>query len=222
MSDHLSAQELFDELCAPFETSQIEWRVGSTTQDKAKGMALAYINARTVMDRLDAVCGPDGWQAEHYPAGGERLACKIGVRLEGEWVWKSDGAGETDVEGEKGAFSSALKRAAVSWGIGRYLYDMESPWVELDNKRIPPKEMKKLDEAHERAATSANWGERGQRQAFRLLCKVAKEFVTDQGAAQEFKDKNAPEIALLPVAMRRHLFDVLDRVGAARIAEAAE
>jgi hypothetical protein len=45
------------------------------------------------------------------------------------WVRKSDGAGETQVEGEKGAISDALKRAAVKWGIGRYLYDLDSPWV---------------------------------------------------------------------------------------------
>jgi hypothetical protein len=42
-------------LFAPFPPGRVSWRVGSTTQDKKRGMALAYIDARDVMDRLDAV-----------------------------------------------------------------------------------------------------------------------------------------------------------------------
>jgi len=49
-----------------------------------------------------------------------------------EWIWKADGAGDTDVEAEKGAISDAFKRAAVKWGVGRYLYDLDSPWVALE------------------------------------------------------------------------------------------
>jgi hypothetical protein len=221
VNEYEDAQALFDALSEPFASELIEWRIGSTTTDKSRGMALAYINARTLMDRFDSVCGPDGWQSEHYPAGGERLGCKIGVRIAGDWIWKSDGAGETDVEGEKGAFSSALKRAAVSWGVGRYLYDMPSPWVALDGKQIASTEKAKLDEIHEKAAQRHGWGTRAEVQVYRLLKKVAQEFVTDPIAAQEFKDKNKPELALLPVAMRRHLFELLDRIGAPR-AEAAE
>jgi hypothetical protein len=97
-------------------------------------MALAYLDARDVMDRLDAVCDPGGWQSEHYAAGGGRLACKIGIKVDDEWIWKSDGAGESQFEAEKGAFSGALKRAAVCWGIGRYLYDMPAPWVPCEER----------------------------------------------------------------------------------------
>ena len=46
------------------------------------------------------------------------LSCKVGDN----WITKADGAGDTDIEGEKGGISDALKRAAVVWGIGRYLY----------------------------------------------------------------------------------------------------
>tara|TARA_R110000851_G_scaffold284617_1_gene438177 strand:- start:1290 stop:1529 length:240 start_codon:yes stop_codon:yes gene_type:complete len=42
--------------------------------------------------------------------------------MDGEWVWKSDGAGETSIEGEKGGFSDAFKRAAVHFGYARELY----------------------------------------------------------------------------------------------------
>lgn len=59
-----------------------------------------------------------------------------------------------------------------------------------------------------------DWGTRADRQAYRLILKIVREFVTDAGAAQEFKSKNAPEIALLPAAMRKNLDEYLDRIGA--------
>jgi hypothetical protein len=128
--------DMFSMLAAPFPPERVSWRVGSTTADKKKGMALAYIDARDVMDRLDVVCGPGGWQCR-YPHANGKTVCEIGiyVTLPGdgaEWIWKADGAGDTDVEAEKGALSDAFKRAAVRWGIGRYLYDLASPWVELE------------------------------------------------------------------------------------------
>lgn len=119
-----------DALKLPFPASRISWRVGSTTSDKSKGLALAYIDARDVMERLDQVCGPSGWQ-NTYPHANGKTVCSIGIKIDGEWVWKSNGAGDTDVEAEKGALSDAFKRAAVLWGIGRYLYDIPSIWVEL-------------------------------------------------------------------------------------------
>src|ERR1700761_191847 len=121
------AQELFDALCEPFPIEAVSWRIGSTNADKTKGMALCYLDARAVMDRLDTVCGPDCWQCKYTTAPGIAI-CDLGLRVAGEWIWKADGAGATDVEGEKGMLSDALKRAAVRWGVGRYLYDLDSPW----------------------------------------------------------------------------------------------
>lgn len=123
--------DLLEKLVAHFHPDEIEWRIGSTSKDKKKGLALAYIDARVVMDRLDSVCGPDGWQ-NRYPHAGVKTCCEIGIKVNDEWIWKADGAGDTNVEANKGAFSDAFKRAAVKWGIGRYLYDVKSPWVELE------------------------------------------------------------------------------------------
>lgn len=119
-------------LSAPFDPRKISWRVGSTTQDKKRGMALAYIDARDVMERLDEVCGLAGWQCSYPHADGKKTVCSIGIKIGDEWIWKADGAGDSDVEAEKGALSDAFKRAAVKWGVGRYLYDVEAPWVELE------------------------------------------------------------------------------------------
>jgi hypothetical protein len=111
----------------PFDPNIISWRVGTTTKDKSKGLALAYLNARDVMKRFDEVCG-DHWQVE-YPFDG---CCRIGVKIEDEWIWRSNGAGETQVEGEKGKYSDAFKRAAVLWGVGRYLYYLPKIWCPLE------------------------------------------------------------------------------------------
>jgi len=122
--------DILQELSNPFPPAKISWRVGSTTADKKRGLALAYIDARDVMARLDQVCGAAGWQ-DRYEFHGPRTVCYLSIKIDGEWVTKADGAGDSDVEAEKGAISDAFKRAAVKWGIGRYLYDVEGPWVEL-------------------------------------------------------------------------------------------
>ena len=118
-----------EQLKQPFDPSVIHWRVGATTGDKSKGIGLAYIDARDVMKRLDDVCG-DNWQVE-YPFEG---CCRIGIKIDNDWVWRSNGAGETQVEGEKGRYSDAFKRAAVLWGVGRYLYYLPNEWVALKPK----------------------------------------------------------------------------------------
>lgn len=123
-------------LAAPFPKEDIHWRAQTVTRDGNKALALAYIDARDLFDRLDTVCGPMGWQSEHYDAGAGRLGCRLGILVEGEWVWKSDGAGATDVEAEKGAFSDALKRAGVSWGIARYLYDLGNTYVPCEAEQV--------------------------------------------------------------------------------------
>lgn len=124
--------DLFQKLAAPFSPDIVSWRVGSTNKDKTSALALAYIDARDVMARLDEVVGPANWQRRYPWSDTKRLCCEIGIKIDGEWLWKGDGAGDTDVEAEKGAFSDAFKRAAVSWGIGRYLYDLDSPWVQIE------------------------------------------------------------------------------------------
>lgn len=126
-------KSLFERLTAPFPPAEISWRVGSTNADKTKGLALAYIDARSVMRRLDETLGPQNWQCR-YPFSG---CCEIGLFIDPHgWVWKANGAGVTEIEAEKGQYSDAFKRAAVLWGIGQYLYELPSPWVPIENRRI--------------------------------------------------------------------------------------
>lgn len=133
--------DVFTRLAEPFDPSLVSWRVGSTNKKKfesgqakeRKGQVLAYIDARDVMVRLDEVCGQANWQDRYIPMANGTTCCEIGIRVANEWVWKSNGAGATDIEGEKGQYSDAFKRAAVLWGIGRYLYAFDGPWLVLDD-----------------------------------------------------------------------------------------
>ena len=99
----------------PFKASQLKWRKGPG------GIELVYITARDVMDRLDEAVGIAGWSTSLHEVQG-RVTCELAIRFGERWITKTDGAGDTGIEGEKGAISDALKRSAVLWGIGRYLY----------------------------------------------------------------------------------------------------
>jgi hypothetical protein len=138
--DGIPAQVIFDQLAAPFPTAYIMWRVGPTNEryrkegDALRGQPLCYVDARAVMDRLDAIVGFDNWQNNYTPGTGTGIVCNLGIRIAGEWIWKADGAGATDMEAEKGALSDAFKRAAVRFGVGRYLYDLKAPWIVLEQR----------------------------------------------------------------------------------------
>lgn len=116
----------------PFPAPAVSWRIGRKNKEKTKAQLLAYIDARDVMERLDRACGFNNWQTRYTLADNGLLICEIGIRINGEWLWRANGAGDTQVEAEKGKCSDAFKRAAVLWGVGRYLYDLPTPWVEVD------------------------------------------------------------------------------------------
>ena len=104
----------------PFPISEV-----LTRPSKGQGSKLLhYIDARSVMKRLDDVVGMANWQTKIIEtASGTRVLCELSVKIEGEWITKTDGSGDTDFEKEKGAISRALCRAATHFGIGRYLYN---------------------------------------------------------------------------------------------------
>lgn len=138
------------ELSTPFAANDLEWFVGMTTKDKTKGLAMPYITNRAVQNRLDEVCGVDGWKNEYKALKdsdifdkdgtikGKKFSylCGISVWSEQrkEWITKWDGAEETDIESLKGGLSAAMKRAATQLGIGRYLYYLDNPWVDIEQK----------------------------------------------------------------------------------------
>ncbi|WP_278984097.1 Rad52/Rad22 family DNA repair protein [Sphingobium yanoikuyae] len=119
-------------LQAPFAPHEHKWRAQSVARDGRRAQALCYIDARTVQARLDEVCGVAGWESSFAETPSGRVIASISIDMGARWVSKSDGAGATAMEGEKGGLSDAFKRAAVMWGIGRYLYTIPSTWAECD------------------------------------------------------------------------------------------
>lgn len=110
---------LLTKLKAPFPAGKIKWRKGpGNTQ-------LAYADARAYQERLDEVMG-EGWQCRFPIVTEKGTVCEVGLLIAGEWRWRSNGAGETNIEGEKGQFTDAFKRACSMWGVGKYLYALPS------------------------------------------------------------------------------------------------
>ena len=143
MSDETDLARLRD----PLAPQDIEWRVQTAGEKNGKPWArvLAYVTNRAIMERFDDVVGPENWQNVYKegPAGG--VICGLSVRVTrpdgtSDWVTKWDGAENSDVEPVKGGLSNAMKRAAVQWGIGRYLYDLEEGWaIVTENGRFSAK-----------------------------------------------------------------------------------
>jgi len=123
--------DIIAELSRPFPKGSIHWRVGRSGFSNSGPwcMLLAYIDARDAMDRLDTVVGSENWQDSYSVVGGTTI-CTLSLKLNGEWISKSDGSGGTDVEAVKGGLSDAFKRACVKWGIARYLYGLKETWGE--------------------------------------------------------------------------------------------
>lgn len=131
MDEQLTVQQRLALLREPLSSRDIEWRVGSVNRDKTRGQALPYLTFVAVADRLDEVMGPGSWSCDYKqgPAGG--VICRLGICVEGAWVFKENGAENTDVEAVKGGLTDALMRAAAMWGIGRYLYRFNPVWMAL-------------------------------------------------------------------------------------------
>ncbi|MCP4396140.1 MAG: hypothetical protein GY801_02355 [bacterium] len=90
----LTGRELAAALQKPFEMEDIEWKAQASGVN-GKGfwvLAVPYIKARAIRDRLDDVVGPENWKTERYEAGAAGgLQCGLSIRINGEWITKLDG-----------------------------------------------------------------------------------------------------------------------------------
>src|SRR5947209_16591986 len=132
-------------LAAPFDPPVVKFKPAVVQGNRA--LALAYVDARAVQERLDEVLGVENWQDEydHLPDGS--VVCRLRLRLGDEWITKVDVGSPSEQPDEhdrvKAAFSDALKRAAVKFGVGRYLYRLPSTWCDYDSQKrqfrqLPP------------------------------------------------------------------------------------
>ena len=121
-------------LAAPFEIGEVKFKPQAVKNNRA--LALAYVDARVIQDRLDDALGVEGWQDEYQLLPDGSVMCQLRLKLGDQWITKMDvGSPSEQPDGGdrlKAAFSDALKRAAVKFGIGRYLYRLQSQWVDYD------------------------------------------------------------------------------------------
>lgn len=121
---------------APFPEEHVSYRAGATTKDKSKAQALAYVDPRHYERRLDELC-PGAWSVEFEPWGEHKLICRLTIHgitrsSTGEFDDKENDA--VLAHGTK-AEAQAFKRACSKFGLGRYLYDLPTRWVEYDAQK---------------------------------------------------------------------------------------
>ena len=133
------ARTIQQELARPFAPEDLEWRLQRTIEDKLRGSAVPYVTNRAIQTRLDDVVGVDGWHNEYKPwhKAGQKEAQICGISIyfpEKGFITKWDGAEDSDIEPVKGGLSDSMKRAAVQWGIGRVLYNMDVVFVDVEKR----------------------------------------------------------------------------------------
>lgn len=112
--------EIFEALTLPFDNSEVKTRPQG-------GRYVPYITARTAMNRLDKILGPENWWDEYFPNENSVL-CKLTIKLpDGQVITKCDAGGYAGMQDQgdddKSGYSDAFKRACVKFGVGRYLYN---------------------------------------------------------------------------------------------------
>lgn len=132
MSSITDFKQFHDKLIAPIP---YKFRLQSVKYGKAT--VVSYIDSRQLQDRLDEVLGSENWQVMYEERKGNLFA-GIGIRINGEWVWKYDCGTESNIEKEKGEASDSFKRAGVMWGVGRFLYSL--PIITLSTAKHKDKE----------------------------------------------------------------------------------
>lgn len=183
-------QETLAALEEPFELDEIKWRVTNTSKVNGRngphnrGQMLAYADPRAYTDRLNSVFGPAGWTRDYSVqmvqnferkergANERTITAKIVVtcRLTIYGLGTHAGLGEEWAENENAgtaAEAQAFKRASSCFGLGRYLYDLEGQWVDLDDRKQPlekprlpdwalPTKARKLDSTESRRANGSH------------------------------------------------------------------
>lgn len=162
-----SREAILAGLLRRFEPSDLEWRAIYTRApqpDRGNPNPLVliapYVNRPSLVNRLNQVCGIDGWQTDTRVSGGhvymglgirfpspwhgpvqDQLAQAVAPRPPSsyEWVWRWDGTGFLDSSDKfsasdagKGDFSNAFKRCCEMFGIALYLRELKAMKAILD------------------------------------------------------------------------------------------
>jgi hypothetical protein len=150
----LDVDELLRELEVPFSPDHVQWRVTNTTNDKKRGQVVPYADPRAYTDRLNTLFSPQGWTRNYETVtmnnitrtkrnaeivtGKILVTCKVII----DGLGTHSGTGEEWADEDNAMTSAeaqAFKRACSCFGLGRYFYDFDAPWVDIDDKGRPKK-----------------------------------------------------------------------------------
>ncbi len=130
----MTTQEISNQLTRPFSVKEVRFKPLVVKGQRA--LASAYIDCRCVQERLDEVLGLHGWADDYSILDDGSVVCRLSVCINSTWITRCDvgSPSEQPDAGDrlKAAFSDALKRAAVKFGVGRYLYRLPLQWQEYD------------------------------------------------------------------------------------------
>lgn len=128
------AESILQQLKRPFHPSAVSWKPGSLTKDKSKCMAMGYADLRAYQNRLDDLCGLN-WSVSYTPWG-DRVICHVTINgVTRSSTGESDSASERSEIAGTSAEAQAFKRACAMFGLGRYLYELPTVWVEFDGAK---------------------------------------------------------------------------------------
>jgi hypothetical protein len=133
---------LWARLKEPFAWPDIEIKVQSYNDDKTRGAAVAYVDARAVRQRLNDVFQPHNWKPSHREIVQDGkvigVVCKITITLpDGTTAEREDVGTPSSIEPIKGAYSDSIKRAFAAFG-NDHLYHINLGWHPLTNKKFAP------------------------------------------------------------------------------------
>ena len=131
--------DVWSKLAAPLPQNSIAWRQDGrifTREGKPFARFVAYVEANTVRERLDAVV-PGEWDltldllppTTTLEDSTESAACAFKARLQILGVVREDVGTGKDY---KQAATDAFKRSAVRFGVANELYAYETNWVLMD------------------------------------------------------------------------------------------
>lgn len=141
--------QVLRKLEVPFDTEQVQWRIMEWSDDGTRGLMMPYADPRAYTDRLNALFTPAGWTRKYTvqasapvqrnkrgPAAKILVTCEVTIAC----IGTNSGTGEDWSDRENAltaAEAQAFKRCLSCFGLGRYLYDMDGEWVELDQQGQP-------------------------------------------------------------------------------------
>jgi hypothetical protein len=148
---HEQLDEALQAMAIPFDSAVIQWRVTEYSDDGTRGLMLPYADPRAYSDRLNDVFTPAGWSRKYAvqasasvqhgkrgPAAKILVTCEVAIAC----IGRNSGTGEEWSDKENAltaAEAQAFKRTLSCFGLGRYLYDIDGEWVELDQHGLPTK-----------------------------------------------------------------------------------